>query len=130
MVEKTSDLRVLATELVRRANDETRRTRLLEQKVDRFEADMQTIENTMSSYSGEIKVQLESIQKVVKSISDRLLVIENAVGRMEKEMAKRATKAEVKQLDSYISLVSPMTSRFVTREEMDRAINDKLVKKY
>lgn len=130
MVEKTSDLRVLATELVRRANDETRRTRLLEQRVDRFEADMNSLENTISSNSAEIKLQLDSISKSIKAISDKIVVLENATSRIEKEIVKRATKAELKQLDSYISLISPITSKFVTKEEMERAMEEKFSKKY
>lgn len=130
MVEKTSDIRVLATELVKRINDETRRIRLLEQSIDRFEADMENLEGSVAAQAADFKSETDSTAKQIKSLSDRLLVLENAISRMEKEMAKRATKAELKQIDSYISLMSPMTTKFVTREEMERAINDKVSKKY
>lgn len=130
MVEKTSDIRVLATELVKRINDETRRIRLLEQSIDRFEADLENLESAVAAQTADFKSEEDSVAKQIKSLSDRLLVLENAISRMEKEMAKRATKAELKQIDSYISLMSPMTTKFVTREEMERAINDKISKKY
>lgn len=130
MVEKTSDIRVLATELVKRINDETRRIRLLEQSIDRFEADLENLEAAVSAQTADSRSEGDSVAKQIKSLSDRILILENAISRMEKEMAKRATKAELKQIDSYISLMSPMTTRFVTREEMERAINDKISKKY
>lgn len=130
MVEKTSDIRVLATELVKRINDETRRIRLLEQSIDRFEADLENLEAAVAAQTADSRSEEDSVAKQIKSLSDRLLVLENAISRMEKEMAKRATKAELKQIDSYISLMSPMTTKFVTREEMERAINDKVSKKY
>jgi len=57
-------------------------------------------------------------------------LVESAIGRIEKELAKRATKAELKQIESYMSLMSPITSKFVTKEEMERAIEDKIQKKY
>lgn len=130
MVEKTSDIRVLATELVKRINDETRRIRLLEQSIDRFEADLENLEAAVAAQTADSRLEEDSVAKQIKSLSDRILILENAISRMEKEMAKRATKAELKQIDSYISLMSPMTTKFVTREEMERAINDKVSKKY
>jgi len=130
MVDNPAGMRVLATELVKRVNDETRRIRLAEQRLDRFEADVGTLEGTISSQTGEFKSQLESISKGIKTLSDRMTLLENAVGRIEKELAKRATKAEMKQIESYMSLMSPITSRFVTKEEMQRAIDEKTQKKY
>lgn len=130
MVETTSDLRVLATELVKRANDETRRTRLLEQKVDRFEAEMNRIESSVAAQSSDFKEQLQSISAGIKSLSERLTVMESAIARIEKEMAKRATKGELKQIETYMSLMSPVVAKFVTKEEMERAIEDRMSKKY
>ncbi len=130
MVEKTSDIRVLATELVKRVNDETRRIRLVEQSVDRFGADIDNLESTISAQNVEFKTQIDSLAKQIKSLSDRLLVLENTAARIEKELAKRATKSELKQIESYINLVSPITAKFVTKEEMERAIDEKTSKKY
>lgn len=123
-------MRVLTTELVKRVNDETRRLRLAEQRLDRFEADLEGLENDSAARGAETKSQLESIARGIKSLSDRLLVLENAVGRIEKELAKRATKGEMKQIESYMSLMSPITSKFVTKEEMERAIDERMTKKY
>ena len=130
MVEKSSDMRVLATELVKRVNDETRRIRLVEQRLDRFETEIGNVESAIASQNTEFKGQLESISKGIKAVSDRLMVMENAIGRIEKELAKRATKGEVKQIESYMNLMSPITSKFVTKEEMERAIDEKTTKKY
>jgi len=130
MVEHSSDIRVLATELVKRVNDETRRIRLAEQRLDRFEADMANVEGTMTSHAAEMKGQMDSVNRSLKSLGDRLMVIENALERVEKELAKRATKAEFKQIESYMELMSPITSKFVTKEDVERAIEDKMTKKY
>jgi TolA-binding protein len=130
MVESTSDLRVLATELVKRANDETRRTRLLEQRVDRFEAEMERMQGMISAQNSEFKAQLQQISAGIKSLSDRMSAMESAISRIEKELAKRATKGEVKQIESYMSLMSPVVAKFVTKEEMERAIEEKMTKKY
>ncbi len=130
MVERTGDMRILATELVKRVNDETRRIRLAEQRLDRTDAEVANLENTVSAHASDNKAQLDAINKSLKAMSDRLLVLEGAVGRIEKELVKRVTKAEFKQMESYMSLMSPITSKFVTKEEMERAIEDRVAKKY
>jgi len=131
MVEtRPSDIRILTSELVKRVNDETRRVRLAEQRLDRFEVAMDNLENTMSAHAAEMKNLLDGINKNLKALSDRMSLVESAIGRIEKELAKRATKAELKQIESYMSLMSPITSKFVTKEEMERAIEDKIQKKY
>jgi glyceraldehyde-3-phosphate dehydrogenase/erythrose-4-phosphate dehydrogenase len=131
MVEtRPSDIRILTSELVKRINDETRRIRLAEQRLDRFEVAMDNLENTMSAYAAEMKSLIENINKNIKTLSDRIALTESAIGRIEKELAKRATKMELKQIESYMNLMSPITSNFVTKEEMQRAIEDKMQKKY
>lgn len=130
MVEKTSDIRVFATELSKIVKDVTRRIRLVEERVERDEVQGDNLERAINVQSSEAKLQLESMTKNIKLMSDRVSMIESALNRIEKEMTKRATKAEVKQLDAYLSLMSPMTSKFVTKEEMERAIEEKTTKKY
>jgi ribosome-binding protein aMBF1 (putative translation factor) len=131
MVEnKPGEMRVLTSELVKRVNDETRRIRLAEQRLDRFEVAADNLENMVSSHAIEMKTQIDNLAKSIKALSDRMTMTESAIGRIEKELAKRATKMEIKQIESYMSLMSPITSRFVTREEMERAIEDRAQKKY
>ena len=127
---KPGEMRVLTSELVKRVNDETRRIRLAEQRLDRFEVAADNLENMVSSHALEMKAQLDNLAKSIKTLSDRMTMTESAIGRIEKELAKRATKMEIKQIESYMSLMSPITSRFVTREELERAIDDRVQKKY
>lgn len=130
MVDSPSGIRVLATELVKRVNDETRRIRLLEQRLDRVEAELNSLEVTVDSQNKDVKSQIDGLAKGLKSATDRIVLMESAVSRIEKELAKRATKAEFKQIESYMNLMSPITSKFVTKDEMERAIDERTVKKY
>jgi hypothetical protein len=127
---KPGEVRILTSELVKRVNDETRRIRLAEQRLDRFEVGLDNLENTMSAHAAEMKAALDNLNKSIKVLSDRMTLMEGALGRVEKELGKKAMKAELKQIEAYMSLMSPMTSKFVTKEEMERAIEDKTNKKY
>lgn len=130
MVDISSDMRILANELVKRANDETRRTRLLEQRVDRFEIEINRVEDLINSQTSEFKSQLEVIANGIKSLVERMTIMESSILRIEKELQKRATKGELKQIESYMDLMSPINSKFVTKEELNVIIEEKFAKKY
>ena len=52
--------------------------------------------------------------------------IDAELQRMNKALEKTAKKAELKELESMISIYSPMKSNFATREEVTRLIKEKL----
>lgn len=119
----------MMNELVRRLNENSRRIKYVEQKIDKIESTTSTLEETILLQMNDLKVNLERIAQKMTSLAERLSAIENEMLRFNKEIGKAATKAEVKQLESFIDLVNPITSKFVTREELDRALEESAPKK-
>jgi chromosome segregation ATPase len=125
MAEKVADIRVLASELVKRMNEDGRRIRMLEQRVDKLENNLNDVQGSVMAQSEDLKVGLSKIVDKLTMVSDRISKMEADLARIEKEARKAATKAEVKQLESFIDLVNPITSKFVTRDELDRAFAER-----
>lgn len=128
MVEKP-DVRAVTSELVKRINEDTRRIRILEQRMDRIENSLSGLEETVLTQMGDLKLSLERISNKIGTVADRLSSIENDILRVNKELGRAATKAEVKQLETFIDLVNPITSRFVTKDELERVLLERLGKK-
>ncbi|TAL48213.1 hypothetical protein EPN87_01065 [archaeon] len=126
---EATDIRVLASELVKRMNEDGRRLRMLEQRVDKIENNINGVQNSVMLQAEDLKIGLNKIADKLTAISDRMTQMEASIARMDKELHKSATKAELKQVESFIDLVNPITAKFVTREEMDRALSDKLEKR-
>ena len=128
MVE-TADIRVLTSELVKRMNEDTRRIRIMEQRADRIELSLSSVEQKIDSQMIELRSHVEKMSEQLKTISDKLIIFESEISKIVKDLGKKATKSDLKELESYISLMSPITSQFVTKEELERTLEEKAGKK-
>ena len=126
--EKIRDSKELFNEIVRRVNEDRRRIKLAEHKMDRFESSMSALETAAITQMGDLKLMLDQINMKMDSVSSRLNKMETDITRLKKIISKGATKLELKQLESFIDLINPITSRFVTKDELDRTLDDKLTK--
>lgn len=124
-IEKTVDFRVIATELVNRINEDTRRIRLLEQRVERIEARVSETEKTILTEMDDLKISLERITNKINSFSEKLGALENEILKISKALEKAATKAEVKELEAFIEIFNPIKSKFVTKDELEKMLKEK-----
>ena len=123
------DVRIATSEMVRRLNEASRRVKAVEQRMDKIESDLETLEDTALGQMNDIKVNLERILTKIGDVSNRLNVLESDIVRINKDLGKAATKAEIKQIETYIDIVNPITSKFVTRDELERVFEEKLKKR-
>jgi predicted nucleic acid-binding Zn-ribbon protein len=114
---ETADIRILTSELVKRLNEDTRRIRTLEQRMERFEVSLNALEENFETQMQEIKKTMEQINTGIKSISEKIVFFENEFQRVNKELEKRATKMEVKEIQNYMSLMGSINTKFATKEE-------------
>jgi len=120
--------KALMPELVKRMNENARRLHLLEQKIERVESGMRGLDETVLTQLADLKLGLEKISNKLADISDRLATTENETARLNMRLDKAATKSEVKQLETFIDLINPITSKFVTKDELERALEDEAAK--
>jgi len=123
------DIVGLSSELVRRMNEDARRIKSIEQKMDRLENTLITLEESALMQMNELKINLERISSKISALADRLNTIENDIVRVNKELGKTATKAEVKQIETFVDLVNPIKAKFVTRDELERMLEERTVRR-
>jgi DNA-binding transcriptional regulator GbsR (MarR family) len=126
VAERTTDLRVLAAELVRRMNEDVRRIRMLEQSIDRFEVNMSALEEGIYNQINELKTSLEKISENLRAVENKLALLDSDISKIKNELTKKATKIEVKEMEAYTSLLSPILTKFVTKEELETLLEEKL----
>jgi hypothetical protein len=129
VVEKPGESKAIINELVRRINEDTRRIRMLEQRLGRIDNSIDSLEENTLTQLNDLKISLEKISNGLFGVSEKLTLMENEILRIDKDLKKTATKTEVRQIESFIDLLNPIKSRFVTKDEADRMIDDKLVKR-
>jgi uncharacterized protein (DUF342 family) len=121
-----NEIGAINSELVRRLNENSRRLRIMEQKLDKLESSMDLLEDNTLNQMNDMKIGLERISAKITTVGDKLLSIETDMERINKSLEKTASKAELKQLETFIDLVNPITAKFVTKGELERAFEDKL----
>jgi len=120
--------RTLTAELVKRINEDTRRIRIIEQRIDRLENSIESIqENTLTQLT-DLKLALEKINNKIVSVSEKLVNIEGEILRLGRELSKTATKRELKQMETFIDLISPITAKFTTKDEVENMIENRIPK--
>jgi chromosome segregation ATPase len=127
--QKPKELKDMLSELVRRINEDRRRIRLMEQNIDRLENSLSSIESSVLSQMGDLKISLDRINNKLSLSTERLNLIESDITKLKKQVSVGATKIELKQVESFIDLVNPVTSKFVTKDELDRAFDERLKRK-
>ena len=124
--QEVADVVGMTTEFVHRLNESSRRMKTIEQRIDRLEQQIQILEGTALSQMDDIRVNLERIIAKIGGIADRLTGIESELLRINKELGKSATRAEVKQLETYIDIMNPIKSKFITKNELDRILDERI----
>jgi chromosome segregation ATPase len=121
-MEKEKDVKILAVEISRRMNESERRIRYLEQRVERTESSLRRLEEDLTSGINSLKFNLEALSEKISKLKEKIENIGVELSKISEQLKRFATKAEVKQIETFMELISPVTSKFVTRDELERAL--------
>ena len=117
-------LESIATEAVRRMNEHTRRLRALEEKNDLLGVRINLVEDRLLKTIEEIRTKTGIIEKRLKDIDNNFMRIDNEITKINKMLEKSAKKVELQELQNMLSLFHPLKSRFVTKEEVKKMIDE------
>ncbi len=122
--EKAVDVKSVATEMVKRLNEDARRIRALEDRFGRIENRISNIEDGALTQMGDLKIGLDRISQKLIELSQRMEMITSELTRLNREVGKSASKMELKEVENFIDLINPLTSKFVTKDQLERMLRD------
>jgi len=123
MVER--DVQAILTELVRRENETSRRLRALEERSSLTEMRASTLQDSFLKMNEERKTFNEKLNERLINIENSILRIDNELVKINKILEKMAKKTELKEIENMLSFFNPLKTNFVTREEVERMIEQK-----
>jgi predicted nucleic acid-binding Zn-ribbon protein len=126
---ETVNIQSFNNEVVKIINTNTRRIRSLEQRLDGLEMRIGAIEEKIINEMDALRKNFDEIGMDIKDISKNLNELRNEILKINKTIDKTAKKAEVKELESLLDLYNPIRSKFTTREEVERLVDEKLGQK-
>ena len=112
--------------LIQRVNTDTRRLRILEQENVIIKTRIETEEKNSLSERKHAQKNFLELEKKITKIEDNLAMIEKTMKDIINEIKKLATNTKLKELENLIDIYSPLKSEFITREEAQHLIDEKL----
>ena len=119
------DVQAVLTELVRRENESSRRLRALEERSSLTEMRASTLQDLFLKLNEEKKVFNEKLSERLTNIENSILRIDNELMKINKNLEKMAKRTELKELENMLSFFNPIKTNFVTKEEVERIIEEK-----
>jgi len=116
---------VILQELVRRSNEETRRLRTVEQRLDSIDDKLNSLLESTIERNKKINAKITELDVAIKNISNELLNIKLNIDKVNKQMVKFAQRRDLKEIERMLDLISPLRQEFATKEELEEALKIK-----
>jgi len=120
---------ILQNELVKMVKTNAGRIRSLERRLMGIEQRMTSLEEKTIEGTDKQRKDFEQILIDIKAVSENISKIRTELIVLGKNIDKAAKKSEVRELESLLDLYSPIKSKFTTRDEVERLIEEKIEKK-
>ncbi|MGC8993603.1 MAG: hypothetical protein ACP5H3_02465 [Candidatus Aenigmatarchaeota archaeon] len=108
----------------RELNELNRRVRMIEIKNEKLEERILAIEKKIEGLQTDLKIYSDLSSKKVEDIKQQMTQIKEEMENLKKNIDQLATKTELQKIKFFLDLFNPLTSNFVTKEEMERKIEE------
>jgi len=124
-----ANLEKIAAELINRVNENIRRLRVLENRVKALDNRINSMEQNSLAQSRNLQKSLNERDTKITSLEESLRKTEMTVKEIVKQLKFLATKSSIEELKHLVDIYNPLKSKFVTKEEMENMINEKLAER-
>ena len=128
MARKHSTLHDIINELVDRTNTDTQRIRVLEQGGRSSASRMESLEKEILDLSRSVQKLESDLESGFKKRDAEISELKNTVKEMLKHLKQLASVSKVNELEAMLDIYNPLKSNFVTREDVERLIAERLSK--
>jgi uncharacterized phage infection (PIP) family protein YhgE len=111
---------------VRRSNEDARRLRALEQRLDAMESRINSFENSNIDRVKKNNAKFAEFDVSIRSINDELLKMTNNLDKINRQIGKFARKQDLKEIENMLDLISPIRQEFVTKQELKEEIEEEV----
>lgn len=117
MFQKTEQHSLDST-FIKRVNENMRRLRLAEQRIKNIEDRIGSMEDTMIRRNKNVMSELEKATAEMKKIDEKISVMESSVKRAFALLEKTAKRSELREIENFFELLSPMRNMYVTKDQL------------
>lgn len=101
--------------------------KIYDQRLVQLKGNLSLIEQNNMERNKEVRSALQGITSQVTAHTNKLVELQDMVGRMEQQSEQFAKMQDVKVIDRYLSLIDP--SRFLSKEDVIKIVQEYLAGK-
>jgi chromosome segregation ATPase len=105
-------------------NELNRRVRMMEVRLERLQERVFSIEKSLQELETKFKLLKDTIDKKISDVRNELSLTIEKIEGINKRIEQLATKVEVEKIKTLLSVFNPLTSTFVSREELESKIEE------
>lgn len=118
-------MNVMLNNVVGRVNDNSKRVRELEENIRNLKEQLNSLQTESIKQKKTIIENDTSAKSTIKQILDRLANLEVDIDKIHREIRELVPRREFKETENYLDLINPITTKFVTRKEVEEMIEEK-----
>lgn len=126
---QTKTGREVLSDLVQRSNDYALRLRATEERYNSLHSRVSSMEQVVHQQRAQADKALSAFDSRIAKIENQLAKNDARLKEIVDHLKKTATKINLKGLEELVDLFNPLTSQFMTREEVENLIAEKLLAK-
>ena len=126
MKKQPRTINTILNDVIQRVNDDTQRLRVLEQSSESLTSRMNSLEQAILQSRRDMQKAFSEINEGIAVLDDRLTKTESTMKEVINHVKKLVTESQVKELQNLIELYNPVKSNFVTKEEMEKFVSERL----
>lgn len=117
-----TNVNVIMQELVRRSNEDSRRLRGLEQRLDAIENRINNFENGAIDRNKKVNQKFAELDLSIKTLTEEMMKISAGIDKINKQVNKFARKQDLKEIERMLDLISPIRQEFVTKDQLEEEL--------
>ncbi|MBI3413688.1 MAG: hypothetical protein HY051_06465 [Candidatus Aenigmarchaeota archaeon] len=121
---KPANVQAVVAELIRRLNDDSKRLRLVEQKILSFESTISNFDQAAVEQFKQAKNNSDKLNAKIDELANSIAKLEDEIRKLSKMAERAATKTELREIQGFIDLINPIKSNFITIQEVRKMIED------
>ena len=114
------------SEISKRINENVQRIRMVEENFNSIESRINTLEQNIMDLTEETNKKISNIDSDISEIRDKVVNISVDMQKTNRIINKAASKNDIKEIQEYVNLLTPMTSKFMTRKEVETMIKNNI----
>jgi predicted transcriptional regulator YheO len=105
-------------------NELNRRVRMMEIKMDKIEERLVALEKALEQMQTDFRIMKDLNEKKILDIKNEISTLNEKIETISKKSEQFVTKTEFQKIKMFIDIVNPLTSSFVTKDELESKIDE------